>query len=211
MSRHVLLTVAILLMGCATVAGPGEPARSKDRPAPPRRYGYMARLTEQQETELLAVLKDNLPEDYERLMKLKESNPRAYRWALAAAWRRYLSVKSYPPEIQQAIRTQQTARLKSWKLSRRYRDAKDESDKQALRSELLKVMGQEFDAEQKVREYRLAQLAERIKQLRADLKERSERRDEVIGENLKRLLEREDFAPLRRPRRMRGGPTRPAR
>ncbi|HUT61179.1 MAG TPA: hypothetical protein VNA25_25300 [Phycisphaerae bacterium] len=224
MSKRALLTATVILVGCATaimLAGPDGPNRpvrpmadaagepGGQRPlGPPRQVVH---LTPSQEKELLGVLKEKRPEDHDWLMRLKDRNPRAYRWALSTAWRTYQNWKNFPSEIQEAIRVQQTAKLKSWRLCRQYRGGKDESVKQALHSELLEVLGQEFDADQKIREFQLKQLEERIKLVREELKTRAEHRDEVVKENLERLLARKEPDAMRMGRRFRVPTTRPSK
>ncbi len=147
-------------------------------------------LTEAQEKDALAFIKQHRPEEYERMMKIKDESPRLYRMGLAAAWR----LMQMPAEMQKYAEQQQQARLKAWRLSRDFLKA-DEAQKPAIRKDLLDALGSEFDTEQQMRERRLAQLEEEIEHLRGQVKERAEQRTRIIEENLKSLLEQTGRGP----------------
>jgi gas vesicle protein len=145
-------------------------------------------VTDQQEADLLRALEEKRPEEAKALKKLKEESPREYRIQLAEAYKNYQFVKDMPPEIQRAHETQVRVRVEAWRTSREYLAAVDPALKDRLHSRLQELLGQEFDADQTIRDYRLNQLEEQLKQLRAELKERADRRSQVIGQSLQELL-----------------------
>jgi hypothetical protein len=189
MSRRNVLTAALLLVACgaAILSAQSAGRDPATRPAKPLRADGPV-LSEQQETELLGILGQKRPEEAAQLRKLKEENPAAYHIAMSAAWRVYQVLKDTPPEIQKAHETQLHARVEAWRVSRDYLAAQAGPDKDKLRARLTDLLGAEFDAEQIIREYRLNQLEDQLKRLRGELKDRKDRRDQVIAGNLQDLL-----------------------
>jgi hypothetical protein len=184
----VLLAGAAALL-CAQPSG-REPDNRPPKASPPGEGEVRAApaITDQQEAELMGVLSERRPEEANRLRRLKSENPREHRLALAAAWKAYQLWKDLPPEIQRLHEIQQRARLEAWRLSQAYLAAKDNNLKERIRARILAVLGEDFDAEQGIREYRLGQLEEQLKRLRAELKDRAGRRAQVLDQTLQDLL-----------------------
>jgi hypothetical protein len=191
MSKRHILMAAVLLVACGAAILSAQPAARDpaSKPArPPRGEGPGPGLSEQQESEFLGMLEKTRPEEAVQLKKLKEENPVAYHAAMSAAWRVYQALKDMPPEIQEAHKTQLDSRVKAWRVSRDYLAAQAGPEKDKLRARLTELLGAEFDAEQTIREYRLNQLEDQLKHLRAELKDRQDRRGQVIEQNLQELL-----------------------
>ena len=191
MSKRQILIASLLLVACGAAMVPAQPAGRDpaSKPAkPPRGEAPGPMLTEQQEAELLAVLQQQKPEEAAELKKLKDENPAVYHMAMSAAWRAYQVLKGMPEDIKKYHEQQIDSRVRAWRVSREYLAAKDGPDKDKLRARLVELLGAEFDAQQAISEYRLTQLDEQLKRLRAELKERQDRRDQVIAQNLQDLL-----------------------
>ena len=195
MSTRATLTLSALLLAGAAAFLWAQPAGRDADPRPPKASSPgegdvrpAAAVNEQQEAELLGALADKRPDEARRLRKLKEENPREYRFALVAAWKQYQTWKDLPPEVQKMFASQQQARLDAWRVSRDFFSAKDPNQKERIRARLMEILGVEFDAEQGVREFRLGQLEDQLKRLRAELRDRADRRAQVIEQNLQDLL-----------------------
>jgi hypothetical protein len=196
--RTTLILIAALWAGTAALlcAQPGghdaasKPANASPLAAGPeaKQPGPAALITEQQETELLNALAEKRPEEASRLRRMKEENPRAYRAALHTAWRAYQVWKDLPPEMQKLQDVQARARLDAWRLVKELRGARDPADKERLRARLHEALAAEFAAEQAIREYRLDQLEEQLKRLRAEVKERADNRAQFIEKSIDDLL-----------------------
>ena len=63
-----------------------------------------SRLTAEQETELLAVLKEKRPDFHERLTRLAKEDQRSYRRSLGWAWRWYQRWKRMSPQERAAVK-----------------------------------------------------------------------------------------------------------
>lgn len=212
---RLLLSVSVVAGAAALLFAQAGARDANSRPPKAGRGdgdGPAVAVSDPQEEELLAALKDKRPEEHRRLLRLKQENPRFYREALAAAWRAYLGWRNLPPDVQKAQQAVQQARLEAFRIGREFAAAKDDAQKQRLRSRLLQVLGQEFDSDQVVREYRLGQLEEQIKRLRAELKDRADRRTQVIERTVSDLLAggKPEFGPARPRARSRPAASAPA-
>lgn len=189
MSKRQTLIAAMLLVACGAAILSAQPAPRDpvSKPAKPPR-GEAPGLSEQQESDLLGILGQKHPDEAAQLKKLKEENPAVYRVAMAAAWKVYQVLKDMPPDIQKAHETQLRSRVEAWRVSRDYLAAQAGPEKDKLRARLTELLGNEFDAQQTISEYRLTQLEEQLKRLRAVLKDRKDGRDQVIAQNLQELL-----------------------
>jgi len=177
---------------------------------------YHRGLSKAQEQELLGVLKEKRPEHHKRLMQLRESNRRRYRWMLQMMWRWYQRWKHLPEEIQAATITEIDSKIQVWRLTRELREADSKDDREELLVKLREAVARQFDAEQKIRTHRLAQLEKQLQRARLELRERSEKRSQIIDDLVKRLLRpppaltthsgRDAPAPKTAPHRDKGQP-----
>jgi hypothetical protein len=165
-----------------------EPPASGDRKGPSRIHQRLAPLTEEQEAELLAALEEKLPDQHERLVKLREERPRAYRWALRAAWRSYQRWKDLPPEVQEAAITEQAEQIKIMRILHAIRDEEDPEKKARYKEQLKESVQRQFDAAEKRQKHHLQVLKERILRLEEELKRRTEDRDKIIDQRVERYL-----------------------
>ncbi|HAU38787.1 MAG TPA: hypothetical protein DCX07_13855 [Phycisphaerales bacterium] len=215
--RAMFLTVGVVLASvtAAQWAQTDEPgarramreSRAERREGPGNGPGAQA-VTSEQETKALAALKKYRPLYHQRLMTLKASNPGIYRRYLAWVWQWYQDIENMPEKVRQAVSAKQDAEVRIGQILREYRDSSSDSERAELKSKLRAVMAEHFDAEQVEREWRLSQLEDRIKRLRAELKERIERREKIIDVRVAQWLEQEG-RPLHRPRPLGPGPVDP--
>jgi len=185
--------------------GPGDaepPASSARANGPPGRPKRMRPLTEEQEKELLAFLKEHRPDLHSRLTEMRDSTPRRYRWAIAPMWRWYLRYKRLPAKERDVELKQQDVRVKILRLLRAIRKEKDAAKAEKLKKMLREAVTEQIEIEQKAFEIRLARLEEQVKRLREQLKSRDQRRDQIIEERYRRLLEGGALRPhlMKRPR-----------
>jgi Spy/CpxP family protein refolding chaperone len=201
MGKWTYLLAVAALLGAATffVQADAEPQpaaptteAADTRPAPllhPGRHGHRRQaLTEQQEQELLRALKDKKPSAYERLMRLKDRDPRGYRRLLSGSWFWYQRWKGLPKEVQEAHVSLHGIRVRIWRTVRAFRETDDEKERARLRRQLRGLVSQRFDSEQVIRAHDIKSLEQRIERLKEALKGRLERREEVIEEEVSRLL-----------------------
>lgn len=170
------------------------PSRSRPSglrgPRRPTTQPHRRGLSEAQEKELLAVLKDKRPELYKRLidMKGKDTNRPSYRWTLQMMWRWYERWKHLPKEIQDAAIAEMDSKIEGYRLAREMQKVDSVGEKEQIMTKLRGVVGKQFDAEQTVRGYRLTQLAKQLERAREELQARAKRRAEIIDELVERLV-----------------------
>jgi ATP-dependent Lon protease len=212
--RTVLLwTAALLAAGPLVMWGADaferpdvRPVVAPTGPGTPTSHPSRFSLTEQQENDLLAVLKETQPENHRRLLELKKSSPDRFRWAMRAMWPWYQRYKSMPKEAQKAMLDEQDAKVEIWRIVEALPQAKDPAERAKLTSDLREAVSKQFGADQVLREYRLTELEQQIKRLREELQQRREQREQILKDRVEEWL-RASTQP--HERRM-SPPTRPA-
>ncbi len=191
MSKHITWTGVVLLL--ILLVGPvaSEPKEQADKAAGGARVTVQTRskpnypkLTEQQEKETLAFLREHFPDYYRKVIKLKKENPQSYYRMLRSRWWFLRSLKQKPERVREAYIEQYKSTTHIWRIVRKYRNAKGAEAKKKLEASLQEEVTKLFDAEQIIREYRLAQLEERLKQLREEHRRRARDRDKIIPERV---------------------------
>jgi hypothetical protein len=186
---------------------PGEHRQFEGRMEPGRRHGPMRpgrqEVSEEQEKQIMEFLSKHMKEHYDRLEKMREENPHAYRRSLAFLWPRVQQLLAMPEEARQAHVKEANLRVEIFRTARAYQEAGDAQEKENKKAELQNLLAEKFDAEQQVREYRLKKIQEQIDRLKNELQERLKDRDKVIQEQLEWWLKQR---PGDRRRPERGGP-----
>ena len=204
----VILAVAVITACAWVMAASDKPVET--RPAHPRdgagprgpRSGRPARLTKEQEEKLLEVLAKYRPQFHKHLLELREENPRRYRWALSGMWRWYQRFQRMPEAERKAYLKVQESRIKALRLVRAIGEEKDQQKVAKLKERLRQTVAERFEAEQVRFEARLVRLEKHVERLRENLKDRKQRRDEIIDEQVKQMLEgKPDEAKRRRRHR----------
>ncbi len=219
MRRHTIavLTSAVLLAAAGILMARSDANKRLDRedspgPAPALRAhpgGAMGgsrpggfgprrrqRITKEQEQAVLDFLKQHRPEEYERAIKLRDDNPRLYRGVIRSWWYFIQKVQHMPPELLDATIRERDAQVQIIKRIREIRRTDDPAKKEKLKQQLRKDVADHFEAEQRLRELRLARLIEQIDRIRSELKERREQREKIVEERVEEWLKR----PVRRGR-----------
>ena len=199
--RLTLILCGALLLAMPLAMSAGDKDReNKDREGRPaagpganfapggEREAFGAKLTDEQETELLAAIKERQPETYRRLMESKEANPMRFRLALRSMWPWFQRYKNAPRDIQKAMMDEGDARVETWRLIKALGQAKDGPEKTKLISELNEAVSKQFNAEQALREYRLNELEQQISHLREELEQRRSQRDQIMKDRVEELL-----------------------
>ena len=152
------------------------------------RRGRRKPITPEQEKQILEFSKEHMKHHYDRLMKLREENERAYRRTLGFLWPRVQSMMSMSPEMRQAHLDENRLRVEIFQTVKDYREAIGPEEKEELKQELQELVARKFDAEQKVREYRLRELEAQLSRLKKQLIQRTAERGKIIEDKIGRLL-----------------------
>jgi ribosomal protein S15P/S13E len=217
MRKHTIavLTSAVLLAAAGILMARSDANKHLDRddspgPAPalrahpggtmagsrPRGFGprRRQRITEEQEQAVLDFLKQHRPGEYEWAIKLPDDDPRRRR-VIRTWWYDVIQkVQHMPPKLRDATIRERDAQVRIVKRIREIRRTNDPAEKEKLKQQLRKDVADHFEAEQELREQRLALLIEQIDRIRSELKERREQRDKIVKERVEEWLKR----PVRR-------------
>lgn len=155
------------------------------------RGGYRRRfvnLTKEQEAELLKHIEKHQPHILKYLADLRKKDERGYRYYLSWAWGAYQRLQGLPEELREKMIAKEAARRAIYRLLKAMSQAETDAEKKRLADELRAPVTVQFDVERAEREHRLTQLAKEIERVRAELKARLARRDEIITEQVEMLL-----------------------
>lgn len=210
--KMLLSCLAVMLLCCvATVAVPPDNDAPTDRPAdaPPRHHGGRERpsdasehaehrgrargmgraLTDEQEAKLLEFLQEHMASRYEAIVGMSEENPERYARVMPRMWRWYQQWKDMSPEAQEASLVEHDRRVETFMILRRWRDAASPEEKEQVKAELQEALERHFDAEQALREVQLAELEQRLEQVRQEVQQRADDRDAIVAGHMQRMLQ----------------------
>lgn len=160
---------------------PGE----ADRPHPP--------LTAEQREQALEVLRDVNPDLAERITQALQDNPERARRVIQRFGPRLLELaelRKSDPVLYQLKVTDQRYNFETFKLVRQIHEARIENDDtrvERLTDRLREHLLKHFDVRMKLREHELAMLEKRIRELREELKDRHERKTQLIDQQIQTM------------------------
>ena len=133
--------------------------------------------------------------DSQFLNELKENDPQQYRRFLIKnfiEFEKLERIKDISPDYYQ--RGLEKARLdgQCWKIAWNYRNSSDQSEQQALRTELKQKLGTLFDLREKDKRERIEKLEEELATLKEMVRERQENREDIIERRLNDMLRETD-------------------
>ncbi len=217
------LPLLILMLGLSVAIGSAQAQGPKDRPAPPRpqaaaqasekadaedehearepKPDERARLSPEEAAEALALISRLKPELGDELRELQEKDPQRFHAELHNRFPRYrwlLRLKRYDPEMFE-LRIQDIEHYRrSRELAEQVRDARKEGKadaEQAARKKLDEVVAEHFAVRQQIREAELARLERRLEELREQLAERSENREQFLADHAESLIAGNEHNP----------------
>lgn len=173
----------------------GDRREAGQRREGPPRGPREIELTPQQQQEMLDWLKQHRPDQHKRLMESQEQRPQRFQAALRMLWPWYENFRRMPEEIQKQALIAQDSRFKVWQLASAIRSGEGDADQ--LKAQLREEIARLFDAEQHVQKYELEQMEARLAKLKDELKQRQQRRNEVLAERFNQAIERSADRPPR--------------
>lgn len=150
------------------------------------------------EAEALKVLKERLPDFYERLIKLRDEKPTRYQWALRhimPMMNEFMDLQREHPEMADVVIEEFKVERSIRMLIRQYRDARKSDDAEArakLEGEFRELMTHRHELEMRRRQFRLDDFRERLERERQRLEEEQKRLKEDeshFAEDLDRRVE----------------------
>lgn len=210
-----LVTMPLLLHAAEDAPGPKGAPPEEGRHAgrgpgehDPHRNGP---ITETEERQIVEFVKAYMPQHYDRLIDLRDTNPRRYRITLRFLRPRVQKLQAMPEATRKAHLREVKLKVQIYKTTRAYRSADSDGEKLQIRQQLHDLLAEQFDIEQNIQAHRLKQLEEQLQRLKDELKHRNEHREKIITDRLEDILsgERPDWMP--RAGRHRPGLRRPGR
>lgn len=198
----LVLTAGIWALGEAPDSPDHQPPAPGDKPGmhddkDGRPHGWWGRgqpMDAQQAREALDVLRRIDPEKAKRLEQAIDENPERVGQVLHENFPmlgRFMAMRRYDPEgFELRVRDLRLSR-ESHDASDRMRKAIDAEDDALAAVELARLqalVAEHFDVRQEIREYELAKLNERIKELGEQLKQRTAEREALIDERVHELI-----------------------
>jgi len=132
----------------------------------------------ERERQLLARFREENPEKYEELMRLREEDHDAFRREVGKLMSR---------RFRQGPEGVLPEEAKVHELAEKYHAAKSEEEKAAAKAELDESVGRVFDARVKEREMRLEKMEQQLQRLRALIEDRKEHRDDICRARVEEL------------------------
>jgi polyhydroxyalkanoate synthesis regulator phasin len=97
-------------------------------------------------------------------------------------------MKDMPPRVAEAHMVLQETKVRLWRLAELVRTARSKKTKSRLTERIRQDMERQFDAEGVVMQYRLEHLRQDIDRIEKKLKDRSERRGQLINDRVEQIL-----------------------
>jgi len=195
-ARWVALAGAILLAGWITSSpaqGPAGPQRrqaqtrrAESRPAD--RRGWRGQSPTADNAELTEFIAQYLPELDARLKVLRKDNPDEARQLTQQVWWLWRRVRRYPPEIRKVAVEWHKLNVEIWTVARTARDTTDPAQRKESLERLRKLLRQQMDADQVLKEYDIKRLEAQLAEVREEVRRRRAERDKIIEERLARML-----------------------
>lgn len=184
--KHAVLAGVTLLIGIFVLLHFGQA-----RPAAPQQASAQSTqqhrgLTTEQEAATLAFLRAEHPALPERLAEQKVSDPPGYDQVMVKIHRFMVQRQDKPQDIREAMDREKRTQLAVARLFSGLRQNDDPSNASALSEKLRQAVATHFDAEQRLRAARLAQLDSQIRQLRRELQNQQLKREQIIDQRVAR-------------------------
>jgi hypothetical protein len=152
-------------------------------------------LTDEKQKQALEFLTQESPELVASIQALQKDRPEQYRSELRIALRDLQSISRFerddPPRAQE-LRRERTLERQSRDLVRRARNATQDHDRTALRSNLASVLDELFELREHHRELMIERLEKELQTLRQTTEKRHQNKDRIVANRLEELLGSED-------------------
>ncbi len=182
--KKTILAVVWMLICSSTLRLFAEPPA---RPEPEwARSRSAAQAGDEGESWSLGELRQNDPERFDELMRLRREDPQAFRQAIREELRKGSRLRRSGAGPRFATRHREIKDLVE-----RFQDAESEEESARLRQEIRQLLADEFDRRVERHREHIEALSERLERMREELAEQSGRREQLIESQLRFWLEGE--------------------
>lgn len=151
-------------------------------------------LNADQIARIMQFLQRTQPDVYQKAMALRHSHPRKFVKLISEAapnfrWLEHL--QKHDPKLFNLTLQDIADTHKSFQIAGELRQpGQPKAESEKLRARLVRVVTDQFDVRQKIRTHELNRLLRRINTLRADLKDRQQKRMQIIDRRVSSLIGR---------------------
>ncbi|MCM8526495.1 MAG: hypothetical protein NE327_08270 [Lentisphaeraceae bacterium] len=128
----------------------------------------------------LYEMKEKNPEKYEELMKLRESDPEAFRQKM---------VQEFSQRYRHRGDRDDPIRKEIGEILKKYKDASSEEEKSELKEQLRAKLEESFDKDQKKRLEMAAKLEGHLKEVKSQIEERESKKSSIIDGKVEYLIQ----------------------
>mgnify|MGYP001545066878 CR=1 FL=1 len=129
--------------------------------------------------EWVEQLKEENPEEYERLMKLREDDPEAFRQALHARLRNKMGDR--------VRKMHEAGEKETLELAEKYHAAEAAEEKAEIKEQLTALVKQTFDERVETQKEMLKRMEAKLAEFRENIAKREAKRDEICAERVEQL------------------------
>jgi hypothetical protein len=176
---------------------PGQPGGRYPRRSTARtsRRGLSREMMQQKETEILAWLEKNDPNQAQELKNLKEENQRLYIKKMARTVRKYdkvIEAEKTNPALAAVLKEDIALKGQIRTLTKKIKTTTDNDEKQQLKTELESVVSQRFDLIVKKKQLQYEDLLKKLEELKNNIKESEAELENLKGKKSDHIKERVD-------------------
>ncbi|HTV48244.1 MAG TPA: hypothetical protein VMG59_07355 [Phycisphaerae bacterium] len=195
----LFLAVGVLLSGSGMLAGNQVSAPATTEPATQPASTQTtastqptAPLTAAQIDQIMSFLKASQPETYHKAMELKRSDPNKFTALINKAAPSFIQLEELQrsdPVLFKLTLQDLAYTHRSFQLANELRQpGLAPEDQQNLKQQLIRVVTEQFDLRQQIRQHELDQLTTKINDLKVQLDQREKQRESIIQQRVDDLI-----------------------
>ena len=168
-----------------------QPGKRGGRPQHPSMMGKKAHRGMRKKMEAkFKKMRENNPEEYERLMKLRKDDPAAFRKEIHKRFEKQF--KKENPEVFKKMQEIKKIKKNVDALNKKYKKCEDADKKKEIKQQMKELIGRAFDITQEFREKKINDLEKKTKELRKKLRKRGENKKEMVNLRLNGVIDGEE-------------------
>jgi len=153
-------------------------------------YAGMLRRLKGATMDYLAWLRTEEPEEFRRLMDLRERDSALFAEVMQdrlREWQHLRRLKRNDPELAEKLKRERDMDREAIGLGEAYRNAETGEEKEEIRAALKQLLSELFDLRESHRKARVREVEKELEELRRVLKERRENKESIIQKRLEQL------------------------
>ncbi len=148
-------------------------------------------IESEMERAVLKYVRTRYPDHLEKFKRMKLADPGQYEKEIKEIWQRTEELKILQkehPELYGLEIRQEKLEDKTHLLARTYQTAKNEKEKGEIRRQLEKVVSEQFDAREEIKEYEVKQMEAELQEVKGKLRKRKANKNKIVEQRVNQLL-----------------------